>query len=255
MLLLNNRSHRVVSRDQWLEEREALLVREKELTRSRDRLALEQRALPWVKIEKDYVFEGPAGSVTLAQLFDGRSQLFVKHFMMGPGQTQQCIGCSLEVDHIEGLLVHLENHDVTYAAVARAPLAEIEVVRQRMGWRFNWVSSYGSDFNYDFNVSFAPHEDAMEDVSGNSVFYKDDAGQIFHTYSTSSRGGEEFLGIYRYLDVMPKGRGEDGPYRSMADWARPRNMYGRGGTVEGNGRFHVAGCSCGAATIHSELEA
>jgi predicted dithiol-disulfide oxidoreductase (DUF899 family) len=253
MLLLNNQSHRVVSRDEWLEERTALLVREKEFTRSRDRLAQDQRALPWVRIEKDYVFEGPSGNVTLAQLFDGRSQLFVKHFMMAPGQVHQCVGCSLQVDHVEGLLEHLENHDVTFVAVARAPIDEIEAVRQRMGWRFTWVSSHDSDFNYDFNVSFTPEEVAagsayfnysptdpgMEDLSGNSIFYKDDAGRIFHTYSTFGRGGEEFLGIYRYFDLMPKGRGEDGPYHSLGDWARPRNMYGAGGSVERNGRFHL----------------
>jgi predicted dithiol-disulfide oxidoreductase (DUF899 family) len=245
MLLAKDQSHRIVSRNEWLEERAALLVREKELTRSRDRLAEERRALPWVRVEKDYVFESPSGRTTLPELFGGRNQLFIKHFMMGPGQTHQCVGCSLEVDHVEGLLVHFENHDVSYVAVARAPIAEIEAVRERMGWRFPWVSSYGSDFNYDFNVSFAPgdHDHAMEDLSGNSVFYKDDAGRIFHTYSSYDRGGEEFLGIYRYLDVMPNGRGEDGPYGSLADWARPHTMYGTGGTGEGNGRFHAAGCS------------
>src|SRR5258708_27893914 len=150
--------HRVVSRAEWLEARTGLLAEEKEFTRLRDRLSAEQRALPWVRVEKDYVFDGPSGKVTLAQLFDGRSQLFIKHFMMGPGQTRQCVGCSFEVDHVEGILVHLENHDVSYAAVARAPIEEIEAVRKRMGWRFTWVSSYTSDFNYDFNVSFTEEQ-------------------------------------------------------------------------------------------------
>jgi predicted dithiol-disulfide oxidoreductase (DUF899 family) len=246
--------------EEWLAARKELLVKEKELTRLRDRLSAERRALPWVRVEKEYVFDGPSGKVTLADLFDGRSQLFVKHFMLGPGQPGQCVGCSFEVDHVEGVLVHLENHDVSYAAVARAPIEEIEAVRERMGWRFTWVSSFHSDFNYDFKVSFTPEEIAngrayynyrltapgLADLSGDSVFFKDDTGAIFHTYSTFGRGGEEFLGAYRYLDVMPKGRDENGPYRSLADWVRPRNMYGKGGVVEGNGRYHVPTCVCAA---------
>jgi predicted dithiol-disulfide oxidoreductase (DUF899 family) len=252
--------NRILSRDEWLAARKQLLVKEKELTRLRDRLSAERRALPWVRVEKEYVFDGPSGKVTLADLFDGRSQLFIKHFMMGPGQTGQCVGCSFEVDHVEGVLVHLENHDVSYAAVARAPIEEIEAVRKRMGWRFTWVSSFNSDFNSDFNVSFTPEEIAarrtyynyrytdpgLADLSGDSVFFKDDAGTIFHTYSTFGRGGEEFLGAYRFLDVMPKGRDENGPYHSLADWVRPRNMYGKGGMVEGNGRYHVPSCACAA---------
>ncbi len=266
--------NRIVSRDEWLAARKELLVKEKELTRLRDRLSAERRALPWVRVEKQYVFDGPSGKITLADLFGGRSQLFVKHFMMGPGQTTQCVGCSFEVDHVEGLLEHFENHDVTYAVVARAPIEEIEAVRKRMGWRFPWVSSYGSDFNYDFNVSFRPQDAAagrayynyanndwgIEDLSGDSVFFKDDAGTIFHTYSTFSRGGEEFLGAYRYLDVMPKGRDENGPYHSLTDWVRPHDMYAKGGMVEGNGRYHVAACSCavhqeGATAASPSLEA
>jgi len=131
-------SHRIVSREQWLEERTALLAKEKAFTRMRDELNAQRRALPWVKIEKEYVFDAPEGEVTLAQLFDERGQLFIKHFMMGPGQTTQCVGCSLEVDHVEGLLEHMENHDLSYVAVARAPIEEIETVRKRMGWRFRW---------------------------------------------------------------------------------------------------------------------
>jgi predicted dithiol-disulfide oxidoreductase (DUF899 family) len=250
--------HEIASQEEWLVARKDLLSKEKQLTRLRDKLAAERRALPWVKIEKEYVFDAPEGKVTFADLFDGRSQLFIKHFMMAPGQVTQCVGCSLEVDHVEGILVHLQNHDVTYAVVARAPIEEIEAVRKRMGWRFRWVSSYNSDFNYDFNVSFTPEQIAasrafhnyeygdprLEDLSGDSVFFKDDTGRIFHTYSTFGRGGEEFLGIYRYLDVMPKGRDERGPYHSLADWVRPRNVYGRDGMVEANGRYHQPACVC-----------
>jgi predicted dithiol-disulfide oxidoreductase (DUF899 family) len=259
------RPHQTVTKADWLDARRALLAKEKELTRLRDRLAEERRALPWVKIEKPYVFDGPEGKVTLAQLFGGRSQLFVKHFMMGPGAWTQCVGCTFEVDHVEGILTHLNNHDVTYAVVARAPIEEIEVVRRRMGWRFSWVSSYHSDFNYDFDVSFTPEQivsgralynfkqapgwaAGLEDLSGDSVFFKDSSGQIYLTYATFGRGGEEFLAAYRILDVMPKGRDENGPYRSLADWVRPRDMYGKGGTVEPNGRYHASGCSC---TVHT----
>jgi predicted dithiol-disulfide oxidoreductase (DUF899 family) len=260
---------KIVSQSEWLAARKELLAKQKALTRQRDSLTCEARALPWVKVEKEYVFDDTFGKVTLADLFDGRSQLFIKHFMMGPGAAHQCVGCSLEVDHIEGILEHLQNHDVSYVAVARAPIEEIEAVRKRMNWRFRWVSSNHSDFNYDFNVSFRPEEVAsgralynfqqapewaagIEDLSGDSVFYKDPAGQIFHTYSTYGRGGEQFLGIYSYLDVTPKGRNEAGPYHSLTDWARPRNMYGKGGTVEGNGRFHQPSCDC---AVHGESAA
>ncbi len=254
-------SHRIVGKAEWLVARKDLLRREKELTHLRDKISCHRRELPWVKVEKEYMFDSPEGKVTLAELFDGRSQLFIKHFMMGPGANHQCVGCSLEVDHVEGLLEHLWNNDVTYVVVARAPIKEIEVVRKRMGWRFPWVSSYHNDFNYDFNVSFRPQEVAagralynfqeapawaagIEDLSGDSVFYKDESGQVFHTYSTYGRGGEQFLGIYGFLDVMPKGRNENGPYHSLTDWARPRNMYGKGGVVEANGRYHAQSCGC-----------
>jgi predicted dithiol-disulfide oxidoreductase (DUF899 family) len=250
--------HTVVSRQEWLDVRRALLAREKEMMKAQDALKKQVREMPWVKVEKPYVFEGQHGKRTLADLFDGRSQLFIKHFMMGPGQTAHCVGCFLEVDHLEGILPHLENHDISYVAVARAPIEEIEAVRKRMGWRFPWVSSYNSDFNYDFNASFKPEEleakrafynfqyadPMLEDRSGDSIFYKDDAGQIFHTYSTFGRGGEQFLGVYSYIDVTPKGRSENGPYHSLADWVRPRDMYGNGGMVEGSGRYHTVACGC-----------
>src|SRR5438552_10623981 len=163
--------HEIVSRTDWLVARKDLLKREKELTRLRDQLSAERRALPWVKIDKEYIFDAPEGKVTLANLFAGRSQLFIKHFMMGPGQTTQCVGCSLEVDHLEGILVHLQNHDVSYAAVARAPIEELEIVRERMGWKFTWVSSYHSDFNYDFNVSFTREQIA----SGRALYNYENA--------------------------------------------------------------------------------
>jgi predicted dithiol-disulfide oxidoreductase (DUF899 family) len=253
---------RIVSKEEWRAARIALLEREKELTAMKDALAAARRALPWVRIEKDYVFDGPNGPVTLAQLFEGRSQLFIKHFMMGPGQSRQCVGCSLEVDHLDGIRVHLEHHDLTYAVVARAPIEEIERLKRRMGWDFTWVSSYRNEFNFDFNVSFSDAEIAQGrgyynfqevqvhpgviDLSGDSVFVKDADGQVYHTYSAYARGGEQFLGIYAYLDVTPKGRAENGPYHSLPDWVRPRNMYGRGGMVEGTGRYHAADCGCPA---------
>ena len=252
---------RIVSKAEWRAARIALLTKEKELTAMKDAVAAERRALPWVRVEKDYVFDGPEGPVSLSDLFAGRSQLFIKHFMMGPGQSHHCVGCSLEVDHLAGIRVHLEHHDLSYAVVARAPIEEIERLKRKMGWDFTWVSSYRSQFNFDFHVSFTDDEIAlgrghynyaevgvnpgMIDLSGDSVFIKD-AGQIYHTYSAYGRGGEQFLGIYGYLDATPKGRAENGPYHSLPDWARPHNMYGRGGTVEGTGRYHAADCGCAA---------
>jgi predicted dithiol-disulfide oxidoreductase (DUF899 family) len=259
-----HRPPRIVSQAEWRTARIALLTKEKELTVMKDALAAERRALPWVRVEEDYVFDGPRGPVMLSQLFEGRSQLFIKHFMMGPGQSHHCVGCSLEVDHLRGIRVHLEHHDLSYAVVARAPIEEIERLKQKMGWDFTWVSSYRNKFNFDFHVSFTDDEIAlgrgyynyaevdvnpgMIDLSGASVFIKDDAGQVYHTYSTYGRGGEQFLGIYGYLDATPKGRAENGPYHSLPDWVRPHNMYGRGGMVEGTGRYHAADCGCAAHT-------
>ena len=253
----------IVAKSDWIEARRALLAKEKELTRLRDRLAEECRALPWVRIEKPYVFEGPDGRVTLEELFGGRSQLMIKHFMMGPGARTLCIGCAFEVDHLEGILTHLNHHDVTYAVVARAPIAEIEAVRRRMGWKFPWVSSHGSDFNHDFDVSFTREQVAsgralynfapapdwaadIQDLSGRSVFFRDGDGRIYLTYASFARGGEDFLTAYRILDVMPKGRAENGPLHGMGDWVRPHDCYGTGGTVEPNGRYHAQDCACGA---------
>jgi predicted dithiol-disulfide oxidoreductase (DUF899 family) len=214
-------NHAVVSRDRWLAERKGLLAREKELTRLRDQIARERRALPWVRIEKDYAFDAPEGRRTLAQLFEGRRQLLVQHFMFGPGWEQGCPSCSFMADHTDGMNVHLAHRDVTLVAVSRAPLADIERFRQRMGWQFAWVSSHGSDFNRDFGVSFTP-----EEAPGISVFYKDDAGAVFHTYSTYGRGVEVMMGTYNMLDLMPKGRGERDVAHKM-EWVRHHDRYER----------------------------
>jgi predicted dithiol-disulfide oxidoreductase (DUF899 family) len=244
-------SHKVVSREEWLEARKAHLAKEKELTQLRDQLSAELRNLPWVKVEKNYVFDGPNGKETLADLFGGRSQLIVYHFMLGPGWKEGCVGCSFLSDHIDGALVHLEHHDVTYVAVSRAPLPEINAFKQRMGWRFKWVSSYNSDFNYDFHVSFTKDEIARgevyynydlrpfqsEEMSGRSVFYKDANGGIFHTYSSYARGGDMFLGTYVLLDITPKGRNETGPNHDLSDWVRHHDRYGKGGFVDPTGRY------------------
>jgi predicted dithiol-disulfide oxidoreductase (DUF899 family) len=229
-------NHPVVSRGRWIAERKALFAREKELTHLRDQIARERRALPWVRINKNYVFDAPEGRRTLAELFEGRRQLLVQHFMFGPGWEQGCSSCSFMADHTDGMNVHLAHRDVTFVAVSRAPLAEIERFRRRMAWQFKWVSSFGSDFNHDFHVSFTPEETkgqvyynyAMqpfecEELPGISVFYKDDVGEVFHTYSTYRRGVEAMMGTYSLLDLTPKGRDEgDGP---GMQWVRHHDRY------------------------------
>ena len=231
--------HKVVLWEEWLAARKAHLANEEALTRARDALSRERRELPWVRIEKPYVFDGPNGQETLADLFDGRSQLIVKHFMFGPDWGQGCVGCSFHADHIGGALVHLEHHDVTLVAVSRAPLDRIEAFRQRMGWRFKWVSSHGGDFNYDYHVSFTPEQIATgemyynyemsridsDELSGLSVFYKDETGDIFHTHSQYARGSDLLLGTYNYLDLTPKGRNENGPGHNLTDWVRHHDRY------------------------------
>ena len=252
--------HRIVSRDQWLPERTALLAREKEMTRLRDEMSEARRALPWVKVDKSYTFDTPSGRKSLSDLFEDRSQLIVKHFMLAPGQKEGCVGCSFESDHADAALLHLQNHDVSYVAVARAPLNEIEAFKTRMGWSFPWVSSFGSDFNYDFNVSFTPAQIAegtavynyragplpLEDLSGLSVFYKAEDGAIYHTYSTFGRGAEERLGTYVLLDLTPNGRNETGPNYSLADWVRHHDRYGASGHVSAVGRWvpEADGAAC-----------
>ena len=235
--------HQVVSRDEWLAARKELLRKEKEFTHQRDALSAERRALPWVRVDKTYVFEAPEGKVTLADLFDGRSQLVVKHFMFGPDWSEGCVGCSFELDHTQGALVHLAHHDVSYAVVARAQLAKTEPFRKRMGWDVRWVSSHGNDFNFDFNVSFTPEQIAsgtatynyrdgarvIDELSGRSVFYRDETGQIFHTYSSFARGGEMFLGSYAFLDITPKGRDET-INGNLTDWVRHHDRYDAAGS-------------------------
>ena len=229
--------HPVVSRDEWLTRRKALLVKEKEATRLRDKVNAERLALPWVKVGKDYVFDAPAGKSSLSDLFDGRSQLIVYHFMLGPGWAAGCAGCSFLADHLDGALPHLEHHDVTLLAVSRAPLAEIDDYKRRMGWRFPWVSSFGSDFNYDYHVSFTKDElakgkvsynftetdsaDANDELPGLSAFIKDEAGDVFHTYSSYARGPEELIGALMILDRAPKGRNET----TIMDFVRRHDEY------------------------------
>jgi predicted dithiol-disulfide oxidoreductase (DUF899 family) len=230
-------NNKTVSRNEWIEIRKQLLEREKELTRLQDKLSLERRQLPWLKVEKNYVFDGPKGKETLADLFDGRSQLFVYHFMFGPDWEEGCPSCSMVADHMDGSVAHLAQRDVTLAAVSRAPLSKIEAFKMRMGWRFKWVSSYNNDFNHDYRVSFTKDEIAKgkyynygtsefpsEEAHGTSVFYKDEAGEVFHTYSSYARGPEPLLGVYSYLDLVPKGRDEDAFPFPMA-WVRHHDRY------------------------------
>ncbi len=230
--------HHVVSREEWVAAREALLAHEKELTHRRDQLSAERRRLPWVRVERGYVFDGPDGKESLAELFAGRSQLIVYHFMFGPGWQEGCKSCSYLADHFDGSLVHLAQRDVTLVVVSRAPLAEIDAFRRRMGWRFRWVSSHGSDFNRDYHVSFTPEEMAkgevyynyakekfpVEEAPGASVFYKNEAGEIFHTYSAYARGLDILVGAYNFLDLVPKGRDEDGLDFTM-EWVKHHDRY------------------------------
>jgi len=231
---------RIVSRDEWLAARKQFLSKEKELTQLRDRLSVERRALPWVRVDKPYLFEGPNGKATLGDLFAGRSQLVIYHFMFGPGWEQGCPTCSWAADNIDGNVVHLNARDVTLVVVSRAPLPQIEAFRKRMGWGFTWVSSYGSDFNYDYHVSFTAEEIAKgnvhynygpngfpsEEAPGISVFCKNASGEVFHTYSAFARGAEPLLGGYYLLDAVPKGRDEAGLPFTMA-WVRHHDRYGQ----------------------------
>jgi predicted dithiol-disulfide oxidoreductase (DUF899 family) len=244
----------IVSSEVWLKARRELLLKEKAFTRLRDQLSAERQALPWVRIDKPYVFDTPHGKKTLADLFDGRTQLFIKHFMMGPGWKEGCVGCSFGSDHLDAARVHLEHHDVSVVVVSRAPIAEIETFRRRMGWQFRWVSSFGSDFNYDFHVSFTKEEvekdeafynfemrklQGGEEASGLSVFSKDENGDIFHTYSAFARGDEEIVTSYMALDLTPKGRNEKGPGGNLTDWVRHHDKYEDAGFVDHTGRYHA----------------
>lgn len=242
--------HPVVSQQEWNKLLEEHVKKEKKMMKLRDELSRELRALPWVKIEKNYVFESPYGKTTLSDLFGGRSQLIVKHFMFGPGWGEGCVGCSFSSDHLEGTVQHLENHDVSVVAVSRAPIQEIEAFKKRMGWTFRWVSSFDSDFNYDFNVSFTPEQVAeghmyynfgyidapMQEQSGISTFYKDEKGDIYRTYSLYARGEEAILSTYALLDLTAKGRNEEG---NLVNWVRHHDRYNAGGFVDNTGRYHA----------------
>jgi predicted dithiol-disulfide oxidoreductase (DUF899 family) len=230
---------RIVSREEWLEERRALLIKEKELTRLNDRLSEQRRLLPWVKVDKDYIFESHDGTQTLSELFQGRSQLIVQHFMFGIDWEEGCVGCSFQADHVDSAWMHLSHHDVSFVAISRAPYHKIEAYKKRMGWKFNWVSSYKSDFNFDYNVSFTPEQVKsgrgnynfqeqsidIEELSGISVFYKDEDGEIFHTYSSYARGTEMAVTPFVYLDITPKGRNEHGPNFTLTDWVKHHDKY------------------------------
>ena len=230
--------HKVVSGKAWIAARKKLLAREKTFTRLRDRLSKARRELPWEAVGKEYVFEGPNGKETLAGLFDGRNQLVVYHFMFGPDWDAGCPHCSRWADNFNGIIVHLNQRDVTLVAVSRAPYEKLVVYRQRMGWNFKWVSSFGTDFNFDYHVSFTPEEvnrkrafhnfkikdPGVSEREGVSVFYKDPKGKVFHTYSTYERGIDTLNVDYHYMDLVPKGRDEGGrgPF-----WVRRHDEYGR----------------------------
>ena len=235
--------HSVVGHDEWVAARKTLLEKEKAFTRARDELSRLRRELPRERVEKTYRFDGPQGEETLADLFAGRSQLIVHHFMFDPGWDEGCKSCSFQADHYGPVIVHLAQRDVTLVTVSRAPLAKIEAFRERMGWRFKWVSSFRSDFNRDYNVSFSPKDGAGKEIynyrptaptstmtegPGMSVFYKDDSGDVFHTYSTYGRGLDMFHSTYHLLDIVPKGRDED-MFDVPMEWVRHHDRYGEPG--------------------------
>lgn len=238
---------KVVSRAEWLAARRELLRKEKEFSRMRDELSRQRRALPREKVEKAYVFDGPQGKVSLADLFDGRSQLLVYHFMFGPGWKEGCPSCSFLGDTFDGIRIHLAHRDATLAVISRATFPEIDGFKKRMGWQFPWVSSNGTTFNFDYHVSFTKEELAkgkifynydltdfpVEEAPGMSAFYKNDAGEIFHTYSSYARGLDPLLGAYQWLDLAPKGRDEEGLKHSMA-WVRHHDRYDDNYRVETN---------------------
>ena len=233
-----DKQHKVVSEKEWVEARKSLLKKEKELTRQRDEISRQRRELPWVRMEKNYVFDGPNGKETLSDLFDGRSQLIVYHFMFGPDWEEGCASCSFVADHIDGTLAHLEHRDVTFVVVSHAPYEKLAAFKKRMGWKFKWVSAFNNDFNYDFHVSFTKDEMAKgnvyynyenagfpsEEGPGASVFYKEDGtANVYHTYSSFGRGLDQMLNTYNYLDLVPKGRDEGDA--GQAGWVHRRDEY------------------------------
>lgn len=236
--------HKVVSKTEWLEARLAHLAAEKEFTRRRDELSRERRELPWERVDKNYVFQGPSGPQPLADLFAGRSQLVIYHFMLGPTWEEGCKSCSFLADHFDATQIHLAHRDVTFTVVSQAPLPRIAAFQQRMGWRFPWVSAFGTDFQVDYGVHFTAEQLAgevdynyhktrfgAEEAPGLSVFYKNEAGEVFHTYSTYARGLDALVGTYQFLDLVPKGRDEDGLAFSMS-WVRHHDKYEDGYAVD-----------------------
>ena len=232
------KNHRVVSHEEWLAARTAFLAKEKEFTRLRDELSRRRRELPWETVEKRYVFDGPSGEEALTELFENRSQLIVYHFMFNPEWDEGCLHCSFWADNFNGIPVHLNHRDVTFVAISRAPLAKIDAFKKRMGWSFKWVSSFRTDFNSDFQASFTPEEIRNgsafynysrtdpndEDREGVSVFHKDASGRVVHTYSAYARGIDMLNGAYHYLDLVPKGRDEEG-LEGPQDWVRHHDNY------------------------------
>jgi predicted dithiol-disulfide oxidoreductase (DUF899 family) len=229
--------HTIATHQQWLAARLELLAAEKEFTRQRDALTRRRMAMPWERVEKSYRFEGSDGARSLADLFDGRSQLIVYHFMFAPDWEEACKSCSFWADNFNGIPVHLNHRDVTFTAVSLAPLAKIDAYKKRMGWSFPWVSSHGSDFNFDYQASFTPDQIAagtyynyqiqpnkVSEQVGISVFARNERGELFHTYSCYSRGVDMLNGAYHYLDLVPKGRDEDGLEFAMG-WLRRHDQY------------------------------
>ncbi len=233
-------THTVVAKDEWMEASKRHLAKEKEFTRLRDQLSAERRALPWLRIDKDYIFDGPNGRETLAQLFGDRSQLVIYHFMFAPEWEVGCKSCSFWADNFNGITAHLRQRDVAFAAIARAPLPKLQDFAKRLGWSFKWLSSQGNDFNYDFEVSFQPDaaargeaiynfaklQHAASDLPGISVFTKDESGAVFRTYSTFGRGLDMMNTAYQYLDLVPKGRDEAALAHTM-EWVKLRDLYDR----------------------------
>jgi len=232
------RHHSIVSRDQWLEARRDLLAKEKKFTRLRDQLSRQRRELPWVEVEKEYRFDGTGGEASLGDLFKGKSQLIVYHFMYGPDWQEGCVSCSFWADNANGIEIHLAHRDISLVFVSRAPLDRLQAYRKRMGWDIDWYSSHGSDFNFDYRVSFTPEEMErgemfynfrmesfpVDEAHGISVFYRDPDGKIYHSYSCYGRGLDMLNGAYHYMDLAPKGRDEDGLEYTM-DWLRRRDEY------------------------------
>jgi len=231
-------NHKVVSRSEWIDARKRLLTEEKAFTRARDRLSQQRRDLPWERVEKEYLFESPTGKESLPQLFDGKTQLIVYHFMFDPSWKEGCKSCSFWADNLNGIVVHLRQRDVTLLAVSRAPLDLLEAFKKRMGWTFKWVSSFNTAFNHDYQVSFTPEELARGEIyynyenkrpfsgeaPGISVFYKNPRGEVFHTYSCYTRGLDMMNTAYHYLDLVPKGRDEEGLPNPMS-WVRHHDRY------------------------------